>query len=77
MAMALLNDATNMVATTGLGQQLIEGVNTGLDQLLLMNGIDSLNVQDLHQIIVQEDDYQKQMEELQKKLKELEEEKER
>lgn len=44
----------------GLGQHVIDTFNAGVDQFLLENDIDTLNVQDLHRIIVQadsEDDY--------------------
>ena len=52
MALDLLNDATNTLAATSLGQQVIESFNQGVDQMLLDNGIDTLNVQDLQRIIV-------------------------
>ena len=76
MALNLLNDATNLVSSA-LGQHVINTLNNSVNQLLIYNELDTLNVQDLHEIIVGDDDYQKQMEELQKKLAELEKEKER
>ena len=76
MALNLLNDATNLVSSA-LGQHVINTLNDSVNQLLIYNELDTLNVQDLHEIIVGDDDYQKQMEELQKKLAELEKEKER
>ena len=61
-------------------QQLAAGLNQVGDQLLKDSGIDTMNVQDMHRLIVKadsDDDYAKQMEELQEKLKRLEEEKEK
>lgn len=66
MALNLLNDATNLV-TAGLGQHVVDSFNNGINQILIDNDLDTLNVQDLHRIIVQsDDDYQRQMEELEK-----------
>ena len=62
-----------------LSQHLVTAASPYVDQMLIENGFDTLNTQDLHRIIVQDDDedYQREMEELQKKLKKLEEEKKR
>ena len=73
MALDLFNGATNLV-----GQQVLDTLNHGINQLLMLDDDDfgdTLSVQDLHRIIVQDDDYERQMEELEKKLAELEKEK--
>lgn len=64
---------------TQLSESLIANYEQGVNHLLAHNGFDALNVQDLHHVIVQAvanpdagDDYEKEYEELQKKLKELE-----
>ena len=54
MALDLLNGATNLVGAD-LGQQVMDTLNHGISQLLLLDDDDfgdTLNVQDLHRIIV-------------------------